>query len=139
MTSKEDGGEDAAVGVGNAGSDPGRNDKDSNSGVCNTAFSKLRCITNTLKSHGMWPHTLYFLLKKHKGCSLAIFPLDVCILSGFSLVRLFATLWTAAFQVPLSMGFSRQEYWSELPLSPPGDLPDPEIEPTSLMPLASAD
>ena len=39
MTSKEDGGEDAAVGVGNAGSDPGRNDKDSKSGVCNTQLS----------------------------------------------------------------------------------------------------
>ena len=75
---------------------------------------------------------------EHEGCSLAIFPLDVCILSGFSLIRLFATLWAAACQVPLSVGFSRQEYWSGLPLSPPGDLPDPGIEPTSLMPPALA-
>ena len=37
-----------------------------------------------------------------------------------------------ARQAPLSMGFSRQEYWSELPFPPPGDLPDPGIEPTSL-------
>ena len=43
----------------------------------------------------------------------------------------FATLWTVALQAPLSMGFSRQEYWSALPLLPPGDLPDPGIEPTS--------
>ena len=39
-----------------------------------------------------------------------------------------ATPWTVAGQSPLSMGFSRQEYWSGLPLSPPGDLPDPGIE-----------
>ena len=42
-------------------------------------------------------------------------------------VQLFATLWTIAHQTPLSMGFSRQEYWSGLPFSPPGDLPDIEI------------
>ena len=48
-----------------------------------------------------------------------------------SRVRLFATLWTVAFQAPLSMGFSRQEYWSGLPLPSPGDLPDPGIEPRS--------
>ena len=44
-------------------------------------------------------------------------------------VRLFATPWTAAYQVPPSMGFSRQEYWSGLPLPSPGDLPNPGIEP----------
>ena len=49
------------------------------------------------------------------------------VLSHFS-VRLCATLWTAAFQAPLSMGFSRQEYWSGLPCSPPGDLSDPGAE-----------
>ena len=42
-----------------------------------------------------------------------------------------ATLWTVAHQAPLSMGFPRQEYWSVLPFSFPGDLPDPEKEPTS--------
>ena len=46
-------------------------------------------------------------------------------------VRLFATPWTVAYQAPLSMGFSRQEYWSELPFPSPGDLPDPGIEPRS--------
>ena len=40
-------------------------------------------------------------------------------------------LWTVSFQAPLSMGFSRQEYWSGLPFPSPGDLPDPEIEPRS--------
>ena len=44
---------------------------------------------------------------------------------------LFATPWTVAHQAPLSMEFSRQEYWSELPCPSPGDLPDPEIEPRS--------
>ena len=41
-------------------------------------------------------------------------------------------LWTVARQAPLSMGFSRQEYWSGLLCPPPGDLPDPGTEPTSL-------
>ena len=43
-----------------------------------------------------------------------------------------ATLWTAASQAPLSLGFSKQEYWSGLPFPPPGDLPDPGIELLSL-------
>ena len=50
------------------------------------------------------------------------------VLSHFSRVRLFATLCTVACQASLSMGFSRQEYWSGLPFSPPGDLPNPGIE-----------
>ena len=52
-----------------------------------------------------------------------------CVLSHFTHVRLFVTLWTVACQAPLSMGFSRQEYWSELPCPPPKDLPDPGIKP----------
>ena len=53
----------------------------------------------------------------------------VCaVLSCFSCVRLFVTPWTVARQAPLSMGFSRQEYWSELPGPPPGDLPNPGIK-----------
>ena len=48
-----------------------------------------------------------------------------------SCVRLFATPWTVACQAPLSMGFSRQEYWSRLPCPPPGDLPNPGIKPRS--------
>ena len=42
-------------------------------------------------------------------------------------------LWTVASQSSLSMGFSRHEYWSGLPFPPPGDLPDPGIEPVGLM------
>ena len=57
-------------------------------------------------------------------------------LSHFSHVWLFVTLWTVAHQVPLSMEFSRQEYWSGLPCPPPRDVPNPGIQPMSLMLLA---
>ena len=57
----------------------------------------------------------------------------MCMLSRFSQGQLFATAWTAAWQPPLGMGFSRQEYWSGLPCPPPGDLPNPGIKPTSLV------
>ena len=50
---------------------------------------------------------------------------------SLSRVQLFATPWTVARQAPLSMGFSRQEYWSGLPFPSPGDLPKPGIEPGS--------
>ena len=55
----------------------------------------------------------------------------MCVL--VSRVQLFVTPWTIACQGPLSMGFSRQEYWSGLLCPPPGDLPDPGIKPQSLM------
>ena len=59
----------------------------------------------------------------------------VCVCSHmclcvFSHVQLSATPWTVTCQAPLSMGFSRQEYWSGLPFSSPGDFPDPGIKPT---------
>ena len=54
------------------------------------------------------------------------------VLSHFSHVWLFVTLWTNTHQALLAMGFSRQEYWSELPCPPPGDLPDPGLKPASL-------
>ena len=50
---------------------------------------------------------------------------------SLSRVRLFATPWTVAHQAPLSMGFTRKEYWSGLPFPSPEDHPDPEIEPRS--------
>ena len=56
----------------------------------------------------------------------------MCVLSWFSRVQLFMTLWTIVYQAPLSMGFSRQECWSGLPYPSPGDLSDPGIEPVSL-------
>ena len=50
---------------------------------------------------------------------------------SLSCVGLFVTTWTVAYQVPPSMGFSRQEYWSGLPFPSPGDLPEPGIKPGS--------
>ena len=60
--------------------------------------------------------------------TLNIYRVLCCaVLSRFSCVRLFETLWTVTRQAPLFMGVSRQEYWSGLPRPPPGDLPDPGI------------
>ena len=84
-----------------------------------------------------WPSTApwrwpLFILAMHSAWPSWLLPLQhACILSHFSRVRLFVTPWTVARQAPLSMGFSRQEYWSSLPCPPPGDLPNPGIEPTS--------
>ena len=58
-------------------------------------------------------------------------PFLLLYFSSVSHVRLFATLWTVACQAPLSMGFSRHEYWSGFPFPSPEDLPDPGIEPGS--------
>ena len=58
--------------------------------------------------------------------------------SCFSRVQLFATLWTVAPQAPLSMGFSRKEYWNGLPCPSPGDLPNPGMDLESLMSPALA-
>ena len=57
--------------------------------------------------------------------------MHVYVLNCFSCVQFFATSWTVARQAPLSMGFSKQEYWSGLPFPSPGDLPDPGIKPQS--------
>ena len=59
--------------------------------------------------------------------------LGLSLLSRFSCVQLSVTLWTAAYQTSLSMGFSRQEYWRGLPFPPPGESCQPGIEPASLM------
>ena len=58
--------------------------------------------------------------------------------SCFSRVQPCATLWTVAHQAPLSMGLSRQEYWSGLPCPPPGGLPNSGIEPEAPVSLALA-
>ena len=56
----------------------------------------------------------------------------MCVLSCSVVSDSFETPWTVACQAPLTMEFSRLEYWSELPFPPPGDLPKPGIKPTSL-------
>ena len=57
--------------------------------------------------------------------------LYACMLNRFSCFQLFVTLWTVVHQASQSMGFSRFEYWSELPCPPPGDPPNSGIEPES--------
>ena len=69
---------------------------------------------------------------KTKVNNLASYPRACICAQSFSSVPCFVTPWTVARQAPLSMGFSRQEYWSGLPFPPPGDLPDPGAEPASL-------
>ena len=71
----------------------------------------------------MLPNNLYL--------GQCIFLLLISWWKSLSCVWLFVTPWTVAHESPLSMGFSRQEYWSGLPCPPPGDLPDPGIEPRS--------
>ena len=72
------------------------------------------------------------------SCVQHCFILSLPPLSRFSDVQLFAMLWTVTLQAPLSMGFSKQEYWSGLPCPPPGDLPNLGIESVSLMSPAVA-
>ena len=63
------------------------------------------------------------------SCWAVFMPMHACPPSHFSQAQLFATPWTVAH--PLSMGFSRQEYWSGMPFPSPGDLPNPGIKPSS--------
>ena len=73
------------------------------------------------------------MVKKKKACGRGwCRERHARMLNCFTHVQLYATLWTVAHQTPLSMGFSRQEYWSGLPCAPPENLPDPGIEPMSL-------
>ena len=100
----------------------------------------------------LWQHQGWcqgLLLRSWCGCTMTIpdgCEPDVCqepkyechrhwvcaVFGNFSHVRLFATLWARVCQAPLSVGFSRQEYWNGFPCLPPGNLPDPGIKPTSL-------
>ena len=82
-----------------------------------------------------WQKWLGVRVPPSKGpIGLATSPLSVhvCMLSCFSYVQLLVTPRTAAHQAPLSMRFSRQEYWSGLPFPPSGDLSKPGIESSSL-------
>ena len=69
--------------------------------------------------------------KMNKLCYILV--IYVCALRHFSCAWLFVIPWTVAHQAPLSIGFSRQDYWSRLPCPAPGDLPNPGIELMSLM------
>ena len=83
-----------------------------------------------------WEHCIptYKRMKLNSYLTLCMF-----ILSCFSCIWLLMTLCTVVHQPPLSMGFSRQEYWSGLPFSLPEDLPNPEIKPWSAAPALQAD
>ena len=78
------------------------------------------------------------VLGNPSGVSFSTFTCAPVLFQSFRRVWLFATPWTVALQAPLSMGVSRHEYWSGLPCPPPGDLPNPGIEPMSLVSPALA-
>ena len=90
-----------------------------------------------VEKRGVWCAAVHGVAKCQT--QLSNWTTTCCVLSCFSCVRLFANLWPIACQVPLSLGFSRQEYWNVLPCSPPGYLPNPGTEPPSLTSPALAD
>ena len=96
-------------------------------------FHINQCITGQLK---IFAQLLFWkipdIIEKLEEWQTSICSSLACMLSRFNCDQLFATLWTVAYQAPLSMGFSRKGYWSGFPCPPPGDLPDPEIKPVSL-------
>ena len=96
-----------------------------------SAFSK--------SSLNIWKFTVHILCMRvnsgKKNPLGILFKSKLCMhvdAKSLSRAQLLATLWTVVHQAPLSMGFSRQEYWSGLPCPPPGNFPDPEIETVAL-------
>ena len=99
---------------------------------CSSQQSR-RCLPlGALYSSGRDRHKKTFLKNN------TYYVMCVCMLSLFSRVRLCANLWAITCHASLSMGFSKWEYWSELPCPPPRDLPDPGIKPKSLRSPAQA-
>ena len=90
---------------------------------------KIQWRRDRLPTPVFWPGESHGLYRPwcHKESDTTE-QLSLGVLSYFSHVQLFVTPWTIAHEAPLSMGFSRQEYWSCLPFPPPGDLLDPKIE-----------
>ena len=78
-----------------------------------------------------FPYSFQHFTVNHKEQTLSYIYIWKVKVKSPSCVQFFATPWTVAYQVPPSLGFSRQEYWSGLPFPSPGDLPDPGIEPGS--------
>ena len=88
-----------------------------------------------LEHQMLLPCKYHHELNLQQPLSIFLFPTEYmlcCCAKYFSCVLLFVTLGTTAHQAPLSMGFSRQEYWSGLPFPSPRHLPRPGIEPESL-------
>ena len=84
----------------------------------------MDCVVHGVTKSRTRLSNFHFTLYQHFDAWLLLFS---CSVVSDSL----ETPWTIAHQAPLSMGFSRQEYWSELPCPPPGDLPSPGIKPMS--------
>ena len=84
--------------------------------------------TDIIRGICKWSGMAAALGMKVGGLGIRVGGILACMLSHFSRVWLFVTPRTVASRAPLSMGFPSQEYWSELPLPPPGDLPDPGIK-----------
>ena len=82
-------------------------------------------ISGHTKCSTLVPAGYYSVLTRNKAVTLATIRAQ-----SLSRVQLFVTPWTVTCQAPLSMGFSRQEYWRGLPCPSPGHLPSPGIEPT---------
>ena len=91
-------------------------------------YPSHQCLGMTEKATKLVSQTL-LLLTNNSQSNVCV---CVCVESLQSCVTRLQ-LWTIARQAPLPMGFSRQEYWGVLPCPPPGDLPNPGVEPTSLM------
>ena len=109
-------------------------------------FSYFLLLTMWLRKTSWWSHQTLHLVgtfgkgtfKIATGCQTACFlytnlhqrvgTLGVCVCACVWVLRLFAVPWIVTLKFPLSMEFSRQEYWSGLPCPSPGDLPDPEFE-----------
>ena len=92
-------------------------------------FFKKKKKRNSHCPYGTWVHTVEYYTNQSLN-SWAPISSKVVVVS-LSCVQLFGTPWTIACQAPLSMGFSRCEYWSGLPFPSPGYLPNPGIEPRS--------
>ena len=100
-----------------------------------SSVAKKKKQTNKLESKKLTIDPKKQVLER----SVCVYMYVCCaVLSRFSRVQLFAAQWTIACQASLSVEFSREEYWSGLPCPPPGDLPEPGIEPASLMSPALA-
>ena len=95
------------------------------------AFQANSSLLSHLGSPQPFPQNMKTNITHRRKCCYILFiisPFETRV-SSFNCAQLFATAWTAAHQAPLSMGFSRQGYWSGLPFPFPGDLPHPAIEP----------
>ena len=94
------------------------------------------CVFVCVKSSGVVKRTFGEIQHPKKNTYFSstiwhwVFPtlMCACMLSHFNCIQLFVTLWTVAFQAPLSMGLSRQKYWSRLSFPTLEDVPDPGIE-----------